>query len=314
MRKQAEKFSVDEVNPQETDSISSGSSETLRKTANPFDFTTFVAVNLLAQNRLISDLEWFVGFSEGDDRFIVNKTGHVSFQVMRSRVDVQVLYRVRQILGFGTVSEHDPKNQTWCFRVRGRVNLRKVIALFNGNLVLDKNQNRFSSFVAAFNARYKENIEVVNARPAATLKSAWLSGFTDAKGCFIVSVTSHVAQKKPYQVHISYSLAQKNAEEELRALAALVNGKVCFLKSYGGHNLSVQLMYLKVLLRYFRVFPLKTIKRVALVKFLAVYRKVLENARRKHPLSSDELEAMKKRAKEINKIEGFADDKVRPTK
>ena len=35
------KFDVDAANPQETDQVSSGSSETLRKTSTPFNFTSF---------------------------------------------------------------------------------------------------------------------------------------------------------------------------------------------------------------------------------------------------------------------------------
>jgi hypothetical protein len=109
-------------------------------------------------------------------------------------------------------------------------------------------------------------------------------------------------------------LAQKDAEKELRALALLTGGRLSYQKSYKGYSLSVQLMHLKVILRYFRVFPLKTIKRVSLVKFLAIYRVLLKSIAEKRLLTPRELLFVKKRAKEINKIAELVEDKVRSTK
>jgi hypothetical protein len=107
-----EKSNVDEVNPQETDISLSGSSETLRKTASSFNFTPFFDATQRQGGDLVSFLEWLVGFTEGDGSFIVDKTGYVSFQLTQSYRDVQVLYYVRQILGFGSVSQQDAQNNT----------------------------------------------------------------------------------------------------------------------------------------------------------------------------------------------------------
>lgn len=115
-------------------------------------------------------------------------------------------------------------------------------------------------------------------------------------------------------MQVRFILAQKGAKEELTALSLLLCGKVAFQKSYGGHNLSVQLAYLGLTLRYFRLFPLKTIKRVALIKFLAIYKTVTDSLLQKRPLTLEKLSAIRRKAKEINKIEQLTDDKVRPTK
>lgn len=108
-----------------------------------------------------------------------------------------------------------------------------------------------------------------------------------------------------------FILAQKDAKGELTALSLLLNGKVAFQKSYGGHNLTVQLTYLKPTLRYFRLFPLKTMKRVALIKFLAIYATVIDSIIQKRALTHEELLAIRRKAKEINNFSGLADDKVR---
>jgi hypothetical protein len=309
-----EKSNVNEVNPQETDISLSGSSETLRKTASPFNFTPFFDATQRQGGDLVSFLEWLVGFTEGGGSFIVDKTGYVSFQLTQSYRDVQILYYVRQTLGFGSVSQQDAQNNTWRFRVRDKVNLQKIIFLFNGNLVFEKNRVRFIAFVNAYNTRYKENIEVSSTAPCVTLNDAWLSGFTDAEGCFTVSVIERpLTRKKPYQVQARFILAQKNGEKELISLCKLVGGRLSFQKSYSGHNLSVQISHLKVTLRYFRQFPLKTIKRISLIKFLAIYRPVVRSISEKRPLTSAELSLIRRRAKEINKIVELVEDKVRPT-
>jgi hypothetical protein len=101
-------------------------------------------------------------------------------------------------------------------------------------------------------------------------------------------------------VQARFILAQKRAEKELQAFATLLGGKLSFQKGYDGYNLSVQLTFLKKTLHYFRRFPLKTKKRIALIKFLTVYRLLTESMEQKRLLSPAELALVRKRAKEIN--------------
>jgi hypothetical protein len=61
---------------------------------------------------LRADLEWLVGFSEGDGSFLVDRTGYIAFQITQSAVDIQVLHRVRRLLGFGVVMLQDRENDT----------------------------------------------------------------------------------------------------------------------------------------------------------------------------------------------------------
>lgn len=119
---------------------------------------------------------------------------------------------------------------------------------------------------------------------------------------------------KPYKVQARFILAQKGAQAELTALSLLLGGRVSFQKSYAGHNMSVQSTFLKPTLQYFRRFPLKTIKRVALIKFLAVYKTLIASILHKRGLTPEELLVIRRKAKEINKVSGVVDDKVRPTK
>lgn len=106
--------------------------------------------------------------------------------------------------------------------------------------------------------------------------------------------------RKQYQVQARFILAQKGAKKELQLLATLLGGKLSFQKGYGGYNLSVQLTFLKKILHYFRQFPLKTKKRIALIKFLTIYRLLISSMEVGRLLTSKELAVVRKRAKEIN--------------
>jgi hypothetical protein len=110
LRASAEKSNANEVNPQETDISTSGSSETLRKTTSPFNLAPYFQATGKMDGSLVSFLEWLIGFTEGDGSFMVEKSGHVSFQITQR--DVQVLYFVRRRLGFGRVCEQDAQNNT----------------------------------------------------------------------------------------------------------------------------------------------------------------------------------------------------------
>lgn len=85
-----------------------------------------------------------------------------------------------------------------------------------------------------------------------------MSGFTDAEGCFTISL---IERNPVYtQVQVRYILTQKNEEEVFGEIAAVVGGKVSYLKSYGGYNMTVNLLKLGVIVKYLSKYPLKTKK------------------------------------------------------
>lgn len=307
-----EKSSVDEANSQETDVQLSGSSETLRKTPTSFDFSLFFAEIPRRRGQHLSDLEWLIGFAGGSGCFTVdNSRGYPCFKITQSFEDVQVLYRARGILGFGSVSVQDEGNNTWQLRVRKRTHVRAIISLFNGNIVLEKTRIRFASFVTAFNARYRENIALRLNGPRATLHSGWLAGFTDAEGCFTAAVLEKGSYGS-YTVQARFVLAQQNAEKELRELAPLLSGRVHTTRD--GHNLTVNRLYLADALRYFRMYPLKTKKRIALQKFLYIYRLLRDYDAAKTRFTPRQLARVRHLTAQINKKSNErSEDKVRPT-
>ena len=78
---------------------------------------------------------------------------------------------------------------------------KKILAsasLFNGNLVLKSRVNKLKQWIIDLNAKITlsrfslynlTSIVLISTRVEPSLNSSWLSGFTDAEGCFNVNIT-----------------------------------------------------------------------------------------------------------------------------
>lgn len=258
---------------------------------------------------------WFIGFTEGDGSFIINKNGYLEFKVTQSSNDAQILFYIKKELGFGSVSVQDKKNKTHHFRVRDQKGILKLIHIFNGNLLTERKNNQFKLWLEAFNKAYNKDIQLIQNNNNPTLDNAWLSGFSDSEGCFTVSV---VKRSETYnQVHVRYILSQKasaplrGAEvkrpaqsagvlgelELMTKIAEMLNGKVSYLKSYNGYNMTVNLSKLSKVISYFNRYSLKTKKYINYFNWLKAYKLVIN----KDHLNEDGLNRVKDLMNKINK-------------
>lgn len=257
---------------------------------------------------------WFIGFTEGDGSFIVNKNGYLEFKVTQSSIDAQILFYIKKELGFGSVRVQDKNNKTHHFRVRdqkgpgpigargerpalsrGALGILKLIHIFNGNLLTERKNNQFKLWLEAFNKAYKMDIKLIQSNNTPTLANAWLSGFSDSEGCFTVSV---IKRSESYnQVQVRYILSQKNELELMTKIATLFDGKVTYLKSYDGYNMTVNLSKLRKVISYFNINSLKTKKYIDYFNWLKVYKLVVN----KDHFNEDGLNRVKDLMNKINK-------------
>lgn len=241
---------------------------------------------------------WFIGFTEGDGSFIVNKNGYLEFKITQSSIDAQILFYIKKELGFGSVSVQDKKNKTHHFRVRDKKGLLILINIFNGNLYTKKKTDQFKIWINSFNKIYKENIIFVSKINYPTLKDSWLSGFTDAEGCFTASILKR--SERYNQIQVRFILSQKGEFELLFNIAELLNGKLNFLKSYEGYNMVVNFSKLNKILLYFKTYKLKTKKYISYLNWLKIYKLV---KKKKHlNLKEDNINKLKFMIYKINKI------------
>ena len=217
---------------------------------------------------------WFIGFVEGDGSFIINKDGYLEFRITQSSKDAQILFMIKKELGFGVVRVQDSKRDTHCYRVRDKNNLLKLISIFNGNIFIGSRKEQFKLWLNAFNFKYKENILYLDKEFEPSLNDAWLSGFTDAEGCFTCSVYDNKSNTAKL-VRLRYILSQKGNSENMDYLANLLGGKNHFVKSYSGYNVTVNTTKLSPILQYFSFYPLKTKKYITYFNWVKIYKLVI---------------------------------------
>ena len=162
-----------------------------KDSASPFRFGTFHTLydkrfpNTFAPSQYF--LEWLVGFTEGDGCFSVNSRGTAIFVITQSTSDLQVLEYIQQTLGFGRINKQGPRTSR--FVVEDTASVALLVALFNGNLVFPIKLSSFALFLEAFNKRSRaQAVEFIPSLVIPTIHDYWLSGITDAEGCFNCSL------------------------------------------------------------------------------------------------------------------------------
>jgi len=228
--------------------------------------------------------------------FGIDKRGYLTFKLTQSTTDSQILFYVKKTLGFGSVSLQSKLSNTHQYRVRDKNNLITIINIFNGNLKTKAKIDQFKLFLEAFNNKYETNILFIRCNNKVTLDNAWLSGFTDAEGCFTSSAyLSKITNK--YIVTVRYIVSQKDDIQFSKSLAYLINGYVTYVKSYDGYNTVVNHSKLSIIINYLKTYPLKTKKHVSYLRWLKVYCLV----KNKHHLKENGIETVKSLINLINK-------------
>lgn len=253
--------------------ITTGSSETIRKTA--FNFSDY-------RKRLVSHkksgkidpafLEWLVGFSEGDGSFIVSKDR--MFFIINQKEE-KVLHRIRTELGFGKVSTYNTYSR---FIVADRDNIERLIHLFNGNLVLHKTNSRFELWLQSWNLSFREQRRVIplsqNQLPSFD-NNGWLSGFTDANGCFNAVQTKDSRYSLGWRLRLRFILDQKSEKDLLEKVKNLFGSAVISRRREVDDMwrfTCTSILSHQVVTNYFTRYPLRTVKKVSFLSFVSLLR------------------------------------------
>lgn len=141
-------------------------------------------------------LEWFIGFAEGDGCFCIksqtpNSKKRLLFEI--GQKDPKVLFWIKKMLGFGRVqcwTCSSTEKVFWVYTVDTKPNVKRIIALFNGNMILPKRRFIFKNWVeeaaqtSCLPLMFNNKQQDINHGISVSLDTAWLAGFIDAEGCF----------------------------------------------------------------------------------------------------------------------------------
>nr|AYQ94228.1 hypothetical protein [Borodinellopsis texensis] len=243
-----------------------GSSETTRKAPlqiknrlnKIFDFKDYWChkpshIKILKKKNYTRFLEWFIGFSEGDGSFIIrNETPtrpRLVFEV--SQKDPKVLFLIRKMLGFGRVRYYirtETGEAYWTYIVDTKPNIQRIIALFNGNLVLPKRRfffNKWLEIASKANCLpllFKNKQTDIHKGISVCLNTAWISGFIDAEGCFYANLStptfgngSKISKVIKQKMHITqkslfFATGTSGEEKILKRIGELFSSKAIVYK------------------------------------------------------------------------------------
>lgn len=179
-----------------------------------FNFLNFLneyKSHISAELPSIDFLTWLIGFSEGDGSLIVSSRGDISFVITQDTRDIQVLNMIQNNLKFGKVIKQGKTVSR--FVVQDKIGLYLIALLFNGNLITLHKINRYKKFLDNVNVYNNKgriklpNINLSDFSVKPTLQDSWLAGFSDAEGCFSITIYSN-----SNRYSIIYDIAQKNIE------------------------------------------------------------------------------------------------------
>lgn len=227
--------------------------------------------------------EWLIGFTEGDGSFLITN-GKPRYTIHLNKMDLPLLYYIQSELRMGNV--YISRNSA-IYIVKAKGDIFKLIEIFNGKIYLDKVRKRFEEWVKYYNLRNKTEIKLIKEKRVINLTDDWLAGFTDAEGCFTITVSG----KKVFQ---RYILAQKSADLELNKIAELLNGNCDNNKDKNAKRVVVSYSNAENLIEYFHRCELRSVKRISFKKWEEVY-----EMRRSGEISLSEI---KKRGTLINNL------------
>lgn len=267
-------------------------------------------------------LSWFIGFTEGDGGILEHK-GRCTFVITQK--DDKTLQEIHEKLNIGKVNHfYDNKgNKKYSrFIVSENKGIFLLYLLLNGNLVLQSRVNQLTKWNVALNnaGRFDYSLFYTKQIPLKiqklkdpNVKDAWLSGFTDAKGCFTIKINN---RKKAFYVAILFILDQKNEQVVLNKIALLFNDSTkaklrTINKNLMNENKSdyINTMYrlsfscndrkkptISNICNYFESYPLKTSKNQS----FKLWSQLLEMVVGNQPLSTEDLNEVRKLRKKIN--------------
>lgn len=143
---------------------------------------------------------FLAGLIEGDGLF-----GKKQLHIIFSEYDTSLAYFIKKRIGYGNVYKIKEK-KTVRYICKNLTGLSIILSLINGKLI---SPYKYEQLI---NHKYDEdfNLKILPPLKKLSLDNYWLAGFTQADGCFHISVAKSKTHKVGYSVRLEYSLKQND--------------------------------------------------------------------------------------------------------
>jgi hypothetical protein len=214
-----------------------------------------------------SDFGYFLaGLIEGDGWFGLNQL-HIIF----SDRDISLAYLIKKRIGHGNIYKMKDKKAVRyiCKNYNG---IKIILSLINGKLL---SNGKYEQLIK-HNYQKTFNFEILPPIQNLSLDNYWLAGFTQADGCFFISLAKSKTHKTGFSVRLEFSIKQNDpiplkllfSKLNLGNLSQYKTGIFCYKSS--GYKTAA------VLINYFDKFHVFGGKYVDYLKFRKVYIKITE--------------------------------------
>lgn len=213
------------------------------------------------------DFGYFLaGLIEGDGWF-----GKKQLHIIFAENDVSLAYFIKKRIGYGNVYKIKDKKacRYICKNAKG---ISIILCLINGKLV---SKHKYQQLIS-HNYSKEFNMVILPPSNILSLDNYWLAGFTQADGCFHISVVKSKTHKTGYSIRLEYSLKQ-NDDLPLKLLYdSLKKGNVSQYSSGIWCYKSTGFKTAANLINYFDKFNLFAEKYKDYLKFRKVYIMITE--------------------------------------
>ena len=215
-----------------------------------------------------TDLGYFLaGLIEGDGWFGVKEL-HIIF----NEKDISLAYFIKKRIGYGNIYKIKNKKAVR-YICKNEKGLSIILSLINGKLI---SKPKYDQLIKH---NYSENFNYNLLPPSniLNLDNYWLAGFTQADGCFHISIIKSNTHKTGFSVRLEYSLKQNdlvplkllyNTIANQGNLSQYHTGIWCYKSS--GYKTAA------ILINYFDRFHLFAEKYINYLKFRKVYIMITE--------------------------------------
>jgi hypothetical protein len=204
---------------------------------------------------------YLAGLIEGDGWF-----GTKELHIVFSEKDISLAYHIKKRIGHGNVYKIKNKKAVR-YICKNNKGLFVILSLINGKLV---SKPKFEQLIKN-NYNIQFNYEILPPSNTISLDNYWLAGFTQADGCFHISIAKSKTHKTGFSVRLEYSIKQNDdiplkllyEKIKLGNLSQYSNGIWCY-KSTGFKTAAL-------LIKYFDLFHLFAFKHIQFLKFRKTY-------------------------------------------
>ena len=213
------------------------------------------------------ELGYFLaGLIEGDGWF-----GKKELHIVFSENDSSLAYLIKKRIGHGNIYKIKDKKAVR-YICKNKEGLSIILSLINGKFVSNYKYEQLIKH------NYSEdfNINILPPLMSLSLDNYWLAGFTQADGCFHISVVKSKTHKAGYSIRLEFSLKQNDVlplrllynELEMGNISQYHTGEWCYKST--GYKTAAHLI------NYFDKYNIFAGKYVDYIKFRKVYIMITE--------------------------------------